>query len=205
MSSKKEPTARKSKAKPRTKARKRAAETVDQIFESLPPRQQRFVLEYLANGFNGTKAAIAAGYAKANADTQASRLLANPRIAAVIAERTRKVTAKLELTAEWVLSELHKLAAFDVRKLYRPDGSPIPITELDDVTAASIAGLEVIEQSSGRGKKKSVVLLKKWKLADKGQNLERLGRHFKLFTDRVEHGADKDFMVTIKSILSGGK
>lgn len=200
-------------AKKKVAARKPAAAKMPvstipetEAWKALLPKQQWFVLEYLADKErNAYKAAIKAGYKGRSAYTQASRLLDNPKVKAVIAERTAKDVAKLELSAEWVLAELHKMAAFDVRKLYRPDGSLVPISELDDETAASIAGLEVIEQTSGRGKKRTVVLLKKVKLADKGQNLERLGRHFKLFVDRVEHGADKDFVLTVRSILNGGK
>ena len=55
--------------------------------KALTPKQELFVAEYLANGFNATQAAIAAGYAKKNADTQGSRLLANTVVAAAIAWR----------------------------------------------------------------------------------------------------------------------
>jgi hypothetical protein len=51
----------------------------------------------------------------------------------------------------------------------------------------AVAGLEVIELFEGSGDQKHAYgLCKKIKLADKGQNLERLGRHLKLFTDKVE-------------------
>lgn len=186
------------------KARKPDLESVDQIFESLAPKQQQFILEYLANGFNGTQAARTVGYAARNADTQASRLLANPKIAAVIAERKQKLTAKREITAERVLDEIAKAAYFDVRRFFRPDGTLVPIHELDECCAAALTGVEITEISVGRGKgKKAVGYLKKIKFADRGLNNERLGRYLKLFTDRVEHSADKDFVLTVKSILSG--
>lgn len=161
-----------------------AALTPDQIFRALPVKQQHFITEYLANGFNATQAAITAGYAKNSADTQGSRLLVNAKVKEVLAARAQKVMAKREITAEKVLDEIYKLAMFDPRKLFRPDGSLIPITELDDDTAASIAGLDVTEL---REEGFSIGRLKKIKIADKGINLERLGRYLKLFTDKVEH------------------
>jgi len=165
-----------------------AAGSADAVFAALPAKQQQFVLEYLGNGFNAAAAARSAGYAKGNADTQGSRLLANPKVKAVLAERTTKITQQRQITAEAVLAEIAKMAFFDPRKLFRADGL-IPITELGDEEAASIAGVEVIQmKGSGRGKNKQPgPVLKKIKIADKGMNLERLGRYLKLFTDKVEH------------------
>jgi phage terminase small subunit len=170
--------------------------------DALPMKQQQFVLEYMGNGFNATQAAIAAGYAEKSADTQGSRLLANPKIKAVLAERTQKITAKREITAEWVLDGIAKVAAFDVRKLYNVDGSLKPITELDDETSAAVASVGTRELYADG---KPFGVLKNIKMADRLRALELLGRYLKLFVDRVEHSADKEFVLTVKSILKGGK
>ena len=79
-----------------------------------------------------------------------------------------------------------------MRKLFNADGSLKQVHELDDDTAAGLAGVEVVELFEGSGDDKHAFgLLKKFKLADKGINLERLGKHFKLFTDRVETTSDR--------------
>lgn len=156
----------------------------EQLFNALPLKQRNFVVNYLVNGFNATKAARDAGFSAKSADTQGSRLLANVKIKAVIAARTGRALAKKEITAENVLQEIAKMAFFDPRRLFRPDGTLIPITELDDDTAASIAGIDVSEIRAG---KLLIGNLKKIKIADKGSSLERLGRHLKLFTDTIEH------------------
>lgn len=75
----------------------------------LSERRERFVAEYLASG-KATQAAIAAGYAEANAPFQASRLLREPAVAAAIEARRAKVLGKLEVKAETVLGELAKVA-----------------------------------------------------------------------------------------------
>lgn len=193
--------------KPSVKAEKKAVKappvlTGDALFRSLPMKQQQFVVEYLANGFNGTQAAITAGYAAKSADTQGSRLLANPKIKAVLAERAQKITAKREITAEWVLDSIAKVASFDMRKLYNADGSLKPITELDDETAAGLAGFEARESYADGF---HVANVKKVKHTDRLRALELLGRYLKLFVDRVEHSADKEFVLTVKSILKGRK
>jgi phage terminase small subunit len=169
-------------AKSKRSARKAISQKCDTA--GLTAKQQAFIAEYLANGFNGTQAAVKAGYSAKTADSQASRLLKVPAVAAAIAAKQQPRLEKLEITAERVLSEIAKLAFFDPRRLFRDDGTLIAITQLDDDTAAAIAGLEVyVEKDDGE----PIGETKKFKLADKGANLERLGRHLKLFTDRVEH------------------
>jgi phage terminase small subunit len=161
--------------------------------KELTPKQALFVAEYLANGFNATSAAISAGYSKKTAHSQGPRLLENVEIKEAIANKVGKALAKREITAERVLDEIAKLAFLDPRKLFTSDGSLVPIHELDDDTAASIAGLEVNELFEGEGDQKHAFgLLKKIKIADKGTNLERLGRYFKLFTDKVEVSLDSE-------------
>lgn len=82
-------------------------------WEDLNPRQQRFVLEYVADG-NATQAAIRSGYSLKTAESQASRLLRNVGIAEEIERRSNKIaeraTRKLELSKEWVLDRLMKAA-----------------------------------------------------------------------------------------------
>ena len=69
---------------------------------------------------------------------------------------------------------------FDPAGLFNDDGSVKRIQDMDENTRMAIAGFEVTELPGGRG------VTKKFKLADKGANLERLGRYHKLFTDKSE-------------------
>lgn len=136
-------------------------------------RIEKFCRAYVID-FNGAKAAETAGYSKHTARHQAQRLLTKDHVQARIAELTKKQVDKLEITAERVLQELAKLAFLDARTFFDEKGEPKRIVDLDDATAAALAGFEI----SGDG-------TKKFKLADKGINLERLGRHLKLFTDQI--------------------
>lgn len=153
----------------------------------LTPQQELFIAEYLID-LNATQAAIRAGYSAKTAAEQASRLLTNVKIASEISKRHGKRLGKLEITADRVLNELAKLAFFDPRKFWREDGSLRSVTELDDDTAMALGGFEVEEafEHFGKGNAAAKGLLKKVKMADKGLNLERLGRHLKLFTDKIE-------------------
>jgi phage terminase small subunit len=159
-------------------------DVLDELLARLPYRQQTFVAEYMANGGNATRAAIVAGYSQATADSQASRLLKDVKVAAVVDVWTASALSRRKVTAEGVLDELRKIAYRRPQKMFRPDGSLVPIAELDDDTAAAIEGIEVREIT-----RDGCVIghLKKIKLASKVNALELLGKKLKLFTDKVEH------------------
>lgn len=156
--------------------------------KDLTQRQEVFVAEYMKDG-NAVRSAIAAGYSKKTAASQSSQLIANPKISKAISEKHGKRCAKLDFSAEKVLEGLASLAFFDIRKLYDEKGNLKSIQDLDDTTANAICGVEieeVFERFGGGQAKANGNLLKKIKLADRGTNLERLGRYHKLFTDKVE-------------------
>jgi phage terminase small subunit len=154
---------------------------------SLTPKQRLFIREYCRH-LNATRAAIAAGYSEKTARQAGARLLTNVNVSAEIGKLTQKACERLEISAENVLRELARLAFLDPRNFYDANGALRNVTELDDDTAACISAMEVEDIFRGRGsdKEKTGICLR-IKFADKGANLERLGRYLKLFTDKVEH------------------
>ena len=85
------------------------------------------------------------------------------------------------------MQEYAKLGFFDPRNLFRPDGSPKEITELDDETAAALAGLDVQEVYEGYGEdRKFVGYTKKYKLTDKKAALDSIAKCLGMFIDKVE-------------------
>ena len=54
---------------------------------TLTPKQEAFVTAYLQNGFNGTRAAITAGYSEDSAGSIASENLTKPNVATAIKDR----------------------------------------------------------------------------------------------------------------------
>lgn len=153
----------------------------------LNDKQKRFALEYLKD-LNATQAAIRAGYSKKTAGQQGDRLLKNAQISQLVKGKGKAAFEKLDISVDRVLNEIARLAFLDPRKFYDEQGNLKAITELDDDTAAALAGMEVEEayEHFGKGQAKPTGLLKKIKFADKSKNLELLGRYHKLFTDKVE-------------------
>lgn len=150
----------------------------------LNEKQKRFAREYVKD-LNATQAAIRAGYSEKSAYSQAHDLLKNPKVKNFIEQLSEKRNSKLEISAERVLLEISRLAFFDPRKLFDDAGMPIHISQLDDDTAAAIAGIEVCTQGND---KMGLGEIRKYKLSDKSKNLELLARHLKLLTDKVEVG-----------------
>jgi len=74
----------------------------------LTAKQQRFVDEYAVD-LNATQAAIRAGYSVKTAGAIATENLAKPLIAVAIAAKAKKVSNKVELTAEGVIRNLQRV------------------------------------------------------------------------------------------------
>ncbi|MBV7460617.1 MULTISPECIES: terminase small subunit [unclassified Acidovorax] len=140
----------------------------------LEPRQERFVQEYLID-LNGTQAYMRAepGTTEKSARTLASRMLAKVNVQKRIAAERSKTAAKLELTRERVLAEYTKLAFFDMRQAYHDSGALKLPRELDEDTAAAIAGYETVEMDGG-GKDAPPLQVRKVKWADKRAALDSI-------------------------------
>lgn len=169
-----------------TTAKKRAAD------HPLTERQLAFIAHFTGNL---SEAARLAGYST-NAGSHrrvASAMMKDPRIAsaikakqsAAVVECGKTLGKEMAVNAENVLRELARLAFYDPRKFIRANGDPVPIHELDDDTAMALAGFEIVEQFEGRGENRvKTGELKKFKIADKGRNLERLGEYLGMFVRR---------------------
>lgn len=140
---------------------------------ALTAKQQRFVEEYLKD-LNGTQAAIRAGYSQKTATVIAAENLTKPNVQAAIAEGMQKRSSRTGITADRVLQELGRLAFVDIRRAYNADGSLKPLHELDDDTAAAVAGMDVTEIGIGDD---AIGFVKKIKLSDKKGALELVMRH----------------------------
>jgi len=173
--------------------------------DGLLPKQAAFVTEYLLCG-NATKAALAAGYSPKTAHVIGAENLKKPAIAAVLGQKTMEIAARqderlaaMELTIERVRRETARIAFFDPRKMFAPDGRPLAITELDDDTAAVITGLDVLEEYEGSGQDRVLVgHVKKYKIADKNTALDRAAKILKMYDDPKDGPKD-----TLASLLLG--
>lgn len=171
----------------------------------LPPKQQRFVDEYLID-LNATQAAIRAGYSAKTAQEQSSALLSKPMVAEAVARAKAERSARTGLHADRVLEELAAIGfarMSDVAEWGDDQMRLKPSSELSGHSASAIAQVTETEKfvkALDRGeqlwsRERSV------KLHDKVATLKLLGQHVGLFTDKVEHtgkdGAPLTFTIAI--------
>lgn len=142
----------------------------------LTDKQQRFVDEYMVD-LNATQAAIRAGYSVKTAGSYGNENLKKPEIQNLIQKALRQQQERTEITADRVLQEIYRIASFDPRKLFYPDGTIKDIHELDDDTAACVGGIDIQIGKDG-------TVTRKVKIWDKNSALEKLGKHFQLFIDK---------------------
>lgn len=91
---------------PEGKARIMASEFPDYI----TPKQQAFIQHYLANGGNGTQAAIAAGYSPRSAAVTSSELLRMDKITRRMKPAKEEQKERLALDSDWIITRLMKEA-----------------------------------------------------------------------------------------------
>lgn len=158
---------------------------------ALTPKQERFIDEYLVD-LNATQAATRAGYSAKTANEQGARLLANVSVRSALSEAMKARQTRTHITQDRVLEELSRIAFFDIRRLYTPSGALKPMHELDDVAAAVLAGVDVVEMQGGAridgdGSLSHVPMFtKKAKVFDKGTALTLAMRHLGMLQDKTE-------------------
>ena len=147
----------------------------------MTPKQAAFVDEYLID-LNATQAAIRAGYSAKTAGVVGHENLKKPEIAELLSSRMAAREGRTEITQDRVLLELSRLAFLDIRKAFDASGNLKEVCELDDDTAAAIAGIEISESVGESG---AVTRLKKIKFSDKRASLDLAGRHLGMWNDKV--------------------
>lgn len=116
-------------------------------------RRERFILEYLANNHHGEKAAIVVGCRPgAVARSYAARVLADHRVQKRITELNSVTAHHLGITRAKLMERLNNQSGCNPKKMFNQDGSLKRIVDLDDETAAGIAGFEVTSILEGMGK-----------------------------------------------------
>lgn len=140
--------------------------------------------EYLQHR-NGTKAAIAAGYAEGSAAVTAHRLLRNAKISSAIGKFLDQQVEKHELSADKLLGELCKVAFNSLGECIQADGSVDVSKFTPDQWAAM--GEYRVDSTGGTGDgERRLVLRTTVRPWDKLKACDLLGKYLKLWTDKTE-------------------
>jgi phage terminase small subunit len=113
----------------------------------LTPKQLAFVDEYMRNGRNGTKAAIAAGYSENRAPFTASRLVSNGNVADEIKRRVEAYSKTAGLEVVVILEEAKKIAFSDIAAAFDESGALLPVHKMSATARGAIASIKVVEMT----------------------------------------------------------
>jgi phage terminase small subunit len=153
--------------------------------------RRTFVAHYVANGRNGTQAAISAGRSPKGADVWAARALKEPAVQAMIEELLAQAAAITGLTVERTLLETARVAYSDPRRFFRADGSIKPMSEWTEDMAAVVASIEAEEvKTTTEGESVVTVQVKKIKFWDKNAGLEKAFKHLGLYEKDNSQGSE---------------
>jgi len=150
---------------------------------NLNEKQKRFCEEYMID-LNATQSAIRAGYSEDTARQIGSENLSKPVISSYIEQLMLDRSNRTTITADKVLQELARMAFFNVQDVQDDKGNTKPFNEWSRDDLACIQ--EITETKMGNDDA-SMVINQKFKASDKKANLELIGKHLRLFTDKVEH------------------
>ena len=128
---------------------------------TLTAKQEQFCKEYVID-LNGTQAAIRAGYSEKTANRIASENLSKPDITTRIQELMDERSKRVEITADYVLGT--------IQETIERCKQAVPVMEFDH-------------------SEKKMVETGEYKFEHNGvlKGCELLGKHLKLFTERLEH------------------
>jgi phage terminase small subunit len=168
------------------------------VMDELTNKQKAFCEEYLID-FNGTQAAIRAGYSEKTARQQAEQLLSKLDIQQCVKKLQQDRSKRTEVTQDRVLLEIARLAFNDPRKAFDEYGELLPVQQWPDEVAAAISSIKVTEMKSGDDE--VVTQLKEVKFWDKGKQIELAAKHLGMFTDKLHVTGN----ITLEDLLQDAK
>ena len=159
----------------------------------LNAQQRMFVAEYISElPRNGKAAAIRAGYSPRTAENQASRMLTNVKVQELIDKHLEEQEKRTLITADRVLNEIAAIAFDDISNYLDFFNDPVTGDVRTKIKDSKTINTKNISEVSC-GKDGSF----KFKLYCKDNALSMLGKHLKLFTDKVELSGDKERPIEI--------
>lgn len=147
------------------------------LTEKQENQYRTFAQEYIIN-FNGTEAAIKAGYSEKTASSQASRLLTHAKVQEFIQEYIKGREKRTEITGDMVIQELAKIAFVDVKNIYDDNGDLLPIPNLPSEITSAISTFKTRKENQGNS---DYDIIEEYKMHDKMRALEMLGKHTGIF------------------------
>lgn len=152
-------------------------------------KQRSFVAEYIKDK-NATQAAIRAGYSEKTAKQIGSRLLTNVDVQAEVAEKTKRIEERCEITAVYVLSGIKEVAERCMQR------KPVMVRDGKGWKQKT----ETVEDpKTGEEREEGV-----WEFNAMGANksFELLGKSIALWTDKVQHALSPELIEMVVKMFT---
>lgn len=155
----------------------------------LTEQQKKFAREYMKD-FNGTQAAVRAGYSKKTANEQAAQLLAKLSIQKFLETLKGKAAEKHEGLADEIVAELKKIGFSDIKKYLDTDNTIKDISKLPPELTTVVESIKKTETEFGDDKTGGTKTSIQFKLHSKLDALEKLAKYVGLYeADNKQRGA----------------
>lgn len=164
-------------------------------------RHERFACEWIKD-FNGTQAYLRTypDVTQASAEASSARLFGNASVRARGEFLAREALGGDKVEGQKVVRAVATVAFQDIRKAFDERGNLLPIHDLPDEVAGAIAGIEIFEEYEGKGADRVFTgYTKKIKFTDRIGACSLLGKHFKLFTEKVEVAGPNGGAIPVQS------
>lgn len=154
---------------------------------AISKKHKRFCHEYIKD-LNAAQAAIRAGYSAAGSNVNAHRIINRPEVKEYLKSIMQPIEEEMKATSERTLRELARLAFHDPGDYFKRDKKGnLVIKDIDELTKeqrAAIADYDPVKKTL--------------KLYSKDPSLDKLGKHFKLFTELHEQQTSFTIMPELK-------
>lgn len=183
-----------------------------QLMKELSAKEAKFVLHFLNNGFNASKAYKAAGYnpkKPGSANAAASRLLSRVNIQQAIKEQMfheeQKLENDYEISKDRIRRELALIGFSNLKKLATWKDNKVVLIDSDkmeDDHAAALKGMSRSESNSSGSESDSHSESFSFTLHDKVKALELLGKSVGLFDGSGDQDKDSEDQSNIEDEVS---
>jgi len=153
---------------------------------ALSHKQLRFVDEYMID-FNGTQAAIRAGYSPRTAGSQAYQLVTSHDIQAELKARTAKLSEHASITAAEIVERLAAILRANMRDYLRITAKGELAVDFSRATPQQMAAVQHLEIDRAAGEDADGAKKFRLRLYDKIAAADKLLRYLGAYRDRVEH------------------
>lgn len=166
-------------------------------------KQELFCQEYIKD-FNGTQAAIRAGYSKKTAGHIAidnlRKLTIQDRIR-YLSHKLKKYFDNEDITIQTIVRHLGVMAAFDISEIYDKKGNLKKVHDWPEHIRRIAQGVKTNKTEISEA---IFTEVQEVKFPDRTKATEMLGRYLKMFVDRVEHSGEINLTIRPASQDDGG-